>query len=340
MKILGIESSCDETAAAVIEDGRKILSNVVSTQIEEHKKYGGVVPEIASRRHCENILGVVRKALEDADTDLDGIDAIGVTYAPGLIGALLVGVSFAKGLALAADKPLIPVHHIAGHIAANYLASAETDEPLEPPYLCLVASGGHSHIIEVTDYTKFHVIGRTHDDAAGEAFDKAARVLGFCYPGGVQIDKAAQSGNPNAYKLPHPKITGSEYDFSFSGLKTAVINLAHNAEQKGEEINKNDLAASFQKTISEILVGKTIAAAKAYNYKTVALAGGVSANSAVRSLLEKECKKNGMKLYMPPLYLCGDNAAMIGCQAYYDHLSGKRAGMDLNAIATLSLEEI
>ena len=338
MKILGIESSCDETAAAVIEDGRKILSNVVSTQIEEHKKYGGVVPEIASRRHCENILGVVRKALEDADTDLDGIDAIGVTYAPGLIGALLVGVSFAKGLALAADKPLIPVHHIAGHIAANYLASAETDEPLEPPYLCLVASGGHSHIIEVTDYTKFHVIGRTHDDAAGEAFDKAARVLGFCYPGGVQIDKAAQSGNPNAYKLPHPKITGSEYDFSFSGLKTAVINLAHNAEQKGEEINKNDLAASFQKTISEILVGKTIAAAKAYNYKTVA--GGVSANSAVRSLLEKECKKNGMKLYMPPLYLCGDNAAMIGCQAYYDHLSGKRAGMDLNAIATLSLEEI
>ena len=282
----------------------------------------------------------MRKALEDADTDLDGIDAIGVTYAPGLIGALLVGVSFAKGLALAADKPLIPVHHIAGHIAANYLASAETDEPLEPPYLCLVASGGHSHIIEVTDYTKFHVIGRTHDDAAGEAFDKAARVLGFCYPGGVQIDKAAQSGNPNAYKLPHPKITGSEYDFSFSGLKTAVINLAHNAEQKGEEINKNDLAASFQKTISEILVGKTIAAAKAYNYKTVALAGGVSANSAVRSLLEKECKKNGMKLYMPPLYLCGDNAAMIGCQAYYDHLSGKRAGMDLNAIATLSLEEI
>ena len=340
MKILGIESSCDETAAAVIEDGRKILSNVVSTQIEEHKKYGGVVPEIASRRHCENILGVVRMALEDADTDLDGIDAIGVTYAPGLIGALLVGVSFAKGLALAADKPLIPVHHIAGHIAANYLASAETDEPLKPPYLCLVASGGHSHIIEVTDYTKFHVIGRTHDDAAGEAFDKAARVLGFCYPGGVQIDKAAQSGNPNAYKLPHPKITGSEYDFSFSGLKTAVINLAHNAEQKGEEINKNDLAASFQKTISEILVGKTIAAAKAYNYKTVALAGGVSANSAVRSLLEKECKKNGMKLYMPPLYLCGDNAAMIGCQAYYDHLSGKRAGMDLNAIATLSLEEI
>lgn len=340
MKILGIESSCDETAASVVEDGKKILSNVVSTQIEEHKKYGGVVPEIASRRHCENILDVVKKALDDAGTDLDGIDAIAVTYAPGLIGALLVGVSFAKGLALAADKPLIPVHHIAGHIAANYLASAETDEPLKPPYLCLVASGGHSHIIEVTDYTKFHVIGRTHDDAAGEAFDKAARVLGFCYPGGVQIDKAAQNGDPLTYKLPHPKINGSEFDFSFSGLKTAVINLAHNAEQKGQELNKNDLAASFQKTISEILVGKTISAAKAYGYKTVALAGGVSANSGVRGLLEKECKKNNMKLYMPPLYLCGDNAAMIACQGYYDYLDGKRAGMDLNAIATLSLEEI
>lgn len=340
MKILAIESSCDETAAAVIEDGKKIHSNVVSTQIEEHKKFGGVVPELASRRHCENILGVVDKALSDAGTDLDGIDAIAVTYAPGLIGALLVGVSFAKGLAMAADKPLIPVHHIAGHIAANYLASAESDEPLKPPYLCLVASGGHSHIIEVKDYTKFHVIGRTHDDAAGEAFDKAARVLGFCYPGGVQIDKAAQSGDPNAYKLPHPKINGSEFDFSFSGLKTAVINTVHNAEQKGIEINKNDMAASFQKTISEILVSKTIAAAKAYDYKTIALAGGVSANSGIRSLLERECKKNGFKLYMPPLYLCGDNAAMIGCQAYYDYLAGHRGDMTLNAVATLSLEEI
>lgn len=340
MKILAIESSCDETAAAVVEDGKKILSNVVSTQIEEHKKYGGVVPEIATRRHCENILGVVEKALADADSELSDMDAVAVTYAPGLIGALLVGVSFAKGLALAADKPLIPVHHIAGHIAANYLASAETDEPLKPPYLCLVVSGGHSHIIEVTDYTKFHVIGRTHDDAAGEAFDKAARVLGFPYPGGVHIDKAAQLGDPERYKLPHPKINGSEFDFSFSGLKTAVINLAHNAEQKGEAIDKNDLAASFQKTISEILVGKTIAAAKAYGYKTVALAGGVSANSAVRSLLEKNCRENGFKLYMPPLYLCGDNAAMIGCQGYYDYIAGKRGGMDLNAVATLSLEEI
>lgn len=340
MKILAIESSCDETAAAVVEDGKKILSNVVSSQIEEHKKYGGVVPEIASRRHCENIVGVVAKALTDADMTIQDADAVAVTYAPGLIGALLVGVSYAKGLALAANKPLIPVHHIAGHIAANYLASADSGEPLKPPYLCLVASGGHSHIIEVTDYTKFRVVGRTHDDAAGEAFDKAARVLGFCYPGGVQIDKAAQLGDPEAYKLPHPKINGSEYDFSFSGLKTAVINTVHNAAQKGVEINKNDMAASFQKTISEILVGKTMLAARDLGYKTVALAGGVSANSGVRSLLEQECKKYNIKLYMPPLYLCGDNAAMIGCQAYYDHLAGKRGGMDLNAIATLSLEDI
>lgn len=340
MKILAIESSCDETAAAVVEDGRKILSNIVSTQIEEHKKYGGVVPEIASRRHCENILGVVEKALDDAGCTLEEVDAIAVTYAPGLIGALLVGVSFAKGLAMAANKPLIPVHHIAGHIAANYLSVHEELEPLKPPYLCLVASGGHSHIIEVQDYTKFHVIGRTHDDAAGEAFDKAARVLGFPYPGGVHIDKAAQSGNPDTYKLPHPKINGSEYDFSFSGLKTAVINTVHNAEQKGMEINKNDMAASFQKTISEILVGKTIAAAKAYGYKTIAFAGGVSANSAIRSLFEKECKCNGFKLYMPALSLCGDNAAMIGCQGYYDYLAGKRADMSLNSVATLSLEDI
>ena len=340
MKILAIESSCDETAAAVIEDGKKILSNIVATQIEEHKKFGGVVPEIASRRHCENIVEVVDSALKEAGTDIDGVDAIAVTYAPGLIGALLVGVSFAKGLAMATGKPLIPVHHIAGHIAANYLGSAELEEPLKPPYLCLVASGGHSHIIEVKDYTEFSVIGRTRDDAAGEAFDKAARVLGFPYPGGVHIDKAAQLGNADTYKLPHPKVNGSEYDFSFSGLKTAVINLAHNAEQKGEEIIKNDLAAAFQKTISEILVSKTIAAAKAYGYKTVALAGGVSANSGIRSLLEKECKKNGIKLYMPPMFLCGDNAAMIGCQAYYDYLDGKRADMTLNAVATLSLEQI
>ncbi len=340
MKILAIESSCDETAAAVVEDGKKILSNIVATQIEEHKKFGGVVPELASRQHCENVLEVVRRSLDKADCTLDGIDAIAVTYAPGLIGALLVGTSFAKGLAMGSGKPLVPVHHIAGHIAANYLSSADSPEPLKPPYLCLVASGGHSHIIEVLSYTSYRVIGRTRDDAAGEAFDKAARVLGFPYPGGVYIDKAAQEGNPNAYTLPHPKITGNEYDFSFSGLKTAVINTVHNGSQRGETLNKNDLAASFQKTVSEILVGHTINAAKEYGYKTVALAGGVSANSAVRGLLKSECEKNGFKLYMPELYLCGDNAAMIGCQAYYDYLAGRRADESLNAVATLSLEEI
>jgi N6-L-threonylcarbamoyladenine synthase len=339
LKILAIESSCDETAASVVENGKVILSNIVASQIEEHKKFGGVVPEIASRRHSENILDVVRRSLEEAKCTLDDIDAFAVTYAPGLIGALLVGVSFAKGLALATGKPLISTHHIAGHIAANYLGSAGSAEPLKPPYLCLVASGGHSHIIEVQDYTKFHVIGRTRDDAAGEAFDKAARVLGFPYPGGVHIDKAAQQGCPDTYKLPHPSVTGNKYDFSFSGPKTAVINIAHNAEQKGVPIIKNDLAAAFQKTVAEILVSKTISAALEYNHKVVALAGGVSANSAV-AILQQECDRAGLKLYMPPLYLCGDNAAMIGCQAYYDYLAGKRADQSLNAVATLSIENI
>ena len=336
LKILGIESSCDETAASVSENGRTILSNVVSTQIEEHKKYGGVVPEIASRRHCENILGVVDKAIADAGCTMDDIDAVAVTYAPGLIGALLVGVSFAKGLAMSTGKPLIPVHHIAGHIAANYIAHPE----LEPPYLCLVASGGHSLIVKVEDYTKFSVIGRTHDDAAGEAFDKAARVLGLPYPGGVQIDRLAAAGDPNGCKLPHPKVTGGEFDFSFSGLKTAVINTAHNAEQKGIEINKADLAASFQKTVSEILADTTVRAAKSLGYKTIAAAGGVTANSGVRAKLEAECKKIGAKLYLPPLSLCGDNGAMIACQGYYDYLAGKRADESLNATATLSLDDI
>lgn len=334
MKILGIESSCDETAAAISEDGRKILSNIVSTQIEEHKKYGGVVPEIASRRHCENILDVVKRALSEANCTLNDIDAIAVTYAPGLIGALLVGVSFAKGLAMSTGKPLIPVHHIAGHIAANYIAHPD----LEPPYLCLVASGGHSHIVEVESYTKFHVIGRTRDDAAGEAFDKTARVLGLSYPGGVQIDRLSKEGDPLAYKLPHPKAAGSEFDFSFSGLKTAVINTVHNAEQKGEEINKADMAASFQKTVADILADKTMKAAKSLGYKTIAAAGGVSANSEIRSRLEEGCKKIGARLYLPPLSLCGDNGAMIACQGYYDYLSGKRADESLNAIATLNLD--
>lgn len=335
MKILAIESSCDETAAAVV-DGREVLSSVISSQIEEHKLYGGVVPEIASRRHSENILGVVEGALSDAKTTLDEVDAIAVTYAPGLIGALLVGVSFAKGLALATGKPLIPVHHIAGHIAANYIAHAE----LEPPYLCLVVSGGHSHIIEVLDYTSFKVVARTRDDAAGECFDKAARVLGFSYPGGVQIDNAAKNGNPAAYKFPHPKVNGAPYDFSFSGLKTAVINLVHNTEQKGDSIVKEDVAASLQQTVADILAEKTFLAARELGYKKLAIAGGVSANSGIRRKFEQGCKEAGIKLYLPPLSLCGDNAAMIGCAGYYDFLAGKRGDGSLNAVATLPIDSL
>lgn len=336
MKTLAIESSCDETAAAVVQDGRTVLSSVISSQIDEHKKYGGVVPEIASRRHCENILFVVENCLAEAECELSDIDAIAVTYAPGLIGALLVGVNFAKGLSLSTGIPLVPVHHIAGHIASNYIAHQE----LEPPYLCLVASGGHSHIVEVLSYTEFRVVGRTRDDAAGECFDKVARVLGFPYPGGIHIDKAAEIGDKNAYSLPHPKVTGSEFDFSFSGLKTAVINLVHNSEQKGIAIDSNDMAASFQKTITEILVDKTVNAAINLGYTKIAIAGGVSANSGLRSRMLTACDKRGMSLFIPPLSLCGDNAAMIGCQGYYDFLSGKRAGSDLNAVATLSLEEL
>ena len=336
MLILGIESSCDETAAAVSENGINILSSVISTQIEEHKKYGGVVPEIASRRHCENILGVVSKALEDSGKTLDDIDAIAVTFAPGLIGALLVGVNFAKGLAMASGKPLVPVHHLSGHIAANYIAHPE----LKPPYLCLVASGGHSHIVEVLDYTTFRIIGRTRDDAAGECFDKCARAMGFPYPGGIHVDKAAQSGDRNAYPLPRPKVTGCEYDFSFSGLKTAVINLLHNSAQKGTEVNRENLCAALQYTISDILCEKTIAAAEMLGYKNIAVAGGVSANSGVRSAFEKACSERNMKLYLPPLNLCGDNGAMIACQGYYSCLAGHRADESLNALATLSLEDI
>ncbi|MGN0594248.1 MAG: tRNA (adenosine(37)-N6)-threonylcarbamoyltransferase complex transferase subunit TsaD [Hominimerdicola sp.] len=336
MKILGIESSCDETACSVVEDGKIVLSNIVASQIDEHRLYGGVVPEIASRRHAENISWVTKAALDEAGCTLDDIDAVAVTYAPGLIGALLVGVSFAKGLAMSAEKPLVPVHHIAGHIAANYLSHPD----LKPPYLCLVVSGGHSHIVEVLDYTKYHVIGRTRDDAAGECFDKAARTLGYEYPGGKFIDNAAKSGNPQAYKLPKPKVQGSEYDFSFSGLKTAVINTVHNAEQKGESINREDMAASFQKTISDILVEKAMLAADNFGYKTIAVAGGVSTNSGVRTAMEKACGERGYKLYMPEFKYCGDNGAMIACQGYYDFLAGKRADESLNGIATLSLDKI
>ena len=336
MKILAIESSCDETAASVVEGGRKVLSDVVASQIEEHKLYGGVVPEIASRRHVESISGVVNRSLADAGCGLKDIDAVAVTYAPGLIGALLVGVSFAKGLAMAEDKPLIPVHHIAGHIAANYI----THPDLEPPFLCLVISGGHSHIVEVLSYTRYRVIGRTRDDAAGECFDKVARTLGFPYPGGKYIDGAAKSGSRTAFKFTHPKVSGGEYDLSFSGLKTAVINLVHNAEQRGESLSREDVAASFQKTVADILGEKLSAAAKDLGAKKIVVAGGVSANSGIRAKMSAVAKALGAELYLPELKYCGDNAAMIGAQAYYDFLAGRRADESLNAAATLSLEDI
>lgn len=332
MLILAIESSCDETAAAIVKDGREVLSSVISSQVEEHKIYGGVVPEIAGRRHAENISKVVKSALQEAEINLDNIDAIAVTYAPGLIGALLVGVNFAKGLAFAANKPLIPVHHLRSHIAANYIAYPQ----LKPPFLCLVASGGHSHIVECKDYTKFKVIGRTRDDAAGEAFDKAARTMGLPYPGGVHLDKLSQSGNDEAYTFPKVKIDG--YDFSFSGLKTAVINLVHNAQQKGEEIFMPDLAASFQKAVVDFLTSRLMKAANDLKYDKIALAGGVAANSALRKSLQKLCSDNNYTFYMPPLNLCGDNAAMVGAQGYYEYLSGNIASLDLNATANMSIE--
>lgn len=334
MKILAIESSCDETAAAVVEDGRHALSNVIASQVEEHKLYGGVVPEIASRRHAEAISGVTRQALLDAHTPLNEIGAIAVTYAPGLIGALLVGVNFAKGLALSSGLPLVPVHHLRSHIAANYIASPD----LKPPFLCLVVSGGHSHIVQVEDYTRFTVLGRTRDDAAGECFDKSARAMGMPYPGGIHLDKRAANGNPSAYRLPHPKVDGSDYDFSFSGLKTAVINLLHNAEQKGDSVSIDDLCASFQHTAVDILVGNTLRAAEDTHAKTIVLAGGVSANSGLRSRMTEECSRRGLKLYFPPLPLCGDNGAMVGAQAYYEFQQGNIAGLDLNACATMSIE--
>lgn len=334
MKILGIESSCDETSVAVVEDGVNVLSNVVVSQIDEHRLYGGVVPEIASRRHCESIVKVTDMALEQAGVTLDDIDGIAVTYAPGLIGALLVGVNFAKGLSMAKNIPLIPVHHIRGHIAGNYISNG-----VKPPFMCMIMSGGHSHIVEVKSYTEFNIIGRTRDDAVGEAYDKAGRALGFCYPAGVEIDKASKLGNPNSYKLPKPKVDGSEYDFSFSGLKTAVLNLINNSKQKGEEINVNDVCASFQKTVSEIIADRLIKATKEFGYKKIVLAGGVSANSGIREKMEQECQKNDFELFVPPLKYCGDNAAMIASQGYFEMLNNKFAGMNLNATASLPITD-
>lgn len=334
MKILSIESSCDETAAAVVEDGREVLSSVIASQVEEHKLYGGVVPEIASRRHAESIVGVVNEALDKAETTLDDIDAIAVTHAPGLIGALLVGVNFAKGLSLAKNKPLVPVHHLRSHIAANYISHKE----LKPPFLCLVVSGGHSHIVMVESYTKMRIVGRTRDDAAGEAFDKAARTMGIPYPGGIMLDKIAENGDENAFTLPRPKVDDAEYDFSFSGLKTAVINIIHNMEQKGEAVPVEDVCASFRKAVVGCLTTNFIKAAKDLGIATLVIAGGVSANSLLRKELERECKENGYKLYMPDLSLCGDNAAMVGSQGYYEYLSGNLATLDLNAVATLPID--
>ncbi len=334
MVIFAIESSCDDTAAAVVRDGREILSSVVSSQVFRHVEFGGVVPEIAGRMHCEAISFVVRQALQEADTDIDDVDAIAVTAYPGLIGSLLVGVNFAKGLAMTANKPLVPVHHLRGHIASNYISHAN----LKPPFLCLVVSGGHSHIVEVRDYTDMRIIGRTRDDAAGEAFDKTARTMGLPYPGGIHMDKLAEDGNPDAFTFPVPKVNGSPYDFSFSGLKTAVINTIHNMQQKGMELPREDMAASIRQSVVNILTDKFMLAAQDTGHRKLVLAGGVSANSLLRRRMDEICRKRGCELYYPELSLCGDNAAMIGSQGYYEYLSGNTADLSLNAKAEKSIE--
>ncbi len=333
MLILAIESSCDETAAAVTE-GRKVLSSVINTQVEEHKKYGGVVPEIASRRHCENISSMVEKALSDAGKTYSDIEAVAVTFAPGLIGALLVGVNFAKGLAMSLGVPLIPVHHLRSHIAANYIGKDE----LKPPFLCLTVSGGNSVITDVKDYTDFEIIGGTRDDAAGECFDKAARAMGLPYPGGVNLDKIATTPDLKKYPLPKPRVEGSLYDFSFSGLKTAVINTLHNASQKGEEVDIPVLAATVRQRVCDMLIDNTLLALSETKRTTLVLAGGVSANSELRQRLEAECDKRNIKFFRPELKYCGDNAAMVGVQAAYEFAAGNTAGPELNATATLPID--
>ena len=333
MIVLGFESSCDETAAAVVEDGRIVRSNVIATSVAEQALYGGVVPEIASRRHAESISMVADKALADAGMTMQDIDAVAVTFAPGLIGAVLVGVNFAKGLAYSAGKPLVPVHHLRGHIAANYL----THPDLEPPFLCLVASGGHSHIVEVQDWCRYRVLGRTVDDAAGEAFDKVARTLGLPYPGGPSVSQAARDGDPHAYKLPVPHVEG-KYNVSFSGLKTAVINEVHNAEQRGEAVSVADMAASFQERIAQILAKKLLSAAADTGAKPVCLAGGVAANGRLRQLVNDGAQKLGAKVLLPALKYCGDNAAMIAAQGYYEYRDGNLADLSLNGLPTLPID--
>lgn len=333
--ILAIESSCDETAAAVIRNGREIRSNVISSQIALHTLYGGVVPELASRKHIENINLVITQALEEAGTTLDGIDAIAVTYGPGLVGALLVGVAEAKAIAYARKLPLIGVHHIEGHVCANLIEHKE----LEPPFLCLIVSGGHTHLAMMEDYGRFRILGRTRDDAAGEAFDKVARAIGLGYPGGPKIEKAAREGDPRAIDFPRGKIDGSPYDFTFSGMKSAVLNYLNQAEMKKETVNPNDVAASFQQAVIDVLVDRAMTAAADLGQDKLVLAGGVAANSALRNALRQACEARGIAFYHPSPILCTDNAAMIGAAAYYHYIKGERAGWDLNAVPGLRLAE-
>lgn len=335
IKILAIESSCDETAAAVVVNGRQALSNVISSQIDLHTLYGGVVPEIASRKHIENINVVIEQALKDAGCTLDDIDAIGVTYGPGLVGALLVGVAEAKAISFAKDIPLIGVHHIEGHICANYIENKD----LKPPFICLVVSGGHTHLVVVEDYGKYKILGRTRDDAAGEAFDKVARAIGLGYPGGPKIDQISKEGNPHAYEFPRAKIDDNIYDFSFSGLKSAVLNQINMAEMKGDTINPADIAASFQKSVVDSLLTRAMLAIEETGMKKLAIAGGVASNTAIRAAFQEECKKRKIDFYYPSSILCTDNAVMIGSAAYYEYMNGVRHGWELNAIPNLKLGE-
>ena len=331
--ILAIESSCDETAAAVVKNGRTILSNIINSQIAIHTEYGGVVPEIASRKHIENINPVIRMALDEAGVTLDDIDAIGVTYGPGLVGALLVGVAEAKAIAFATGKPLVGVHHIEGHIAANYIENKE----LEPPFVSLVVSGGHTHLVKVNDYGKFEIIGRTRDDAAGEAFDKVARAIGLGYPGGPKIEALAKEGDKNAISFPRAKVNDSKMDFSFSGLKSSVLNYLNKCEMKGEEVNRADVAASFQEAVVDVLSSHGVEAAKELGYKKLAIAGGVASNGAFRAKMIERCKEAGIEFYHPSPIFCTDNAAMIGVCGYYDYINGVRSGLDLNAVPGLKI---
>lgn len=345
--ILAIESSCDETAASVVRNGREVLSNVIASQIVLHTQFGGVVPEIASRKHIEKINQVITCALEEAKVGLNDITAVAVTYGPGLVGALLVGVAEAKAIAYGAGKPLVGVHHIEGHVAANFITGypcqadgGTSGRPeLEPPFVCLIVSGGHTHLVIVKDYGEFEIIGRTRDDAAGEAFDKVARAVGLGYPGGPKIDQAAQKGNPHAIEFPRAKVEGAPYDFSFSGLKSAVLNYINHAKMVGQEICVPDLAASFQNAVVEALVSRGVQAAREYGYKKLAIAGGVASNSALRSAMAGACRENGLEFYYPEPVLCTDNAAMIGAAGYYEYLKGTRHGWDLNAVPDLKLGE-